>query len=203
MKMNITVDLSELFKQAQEDAIETAEVEGDYDCGSYIAGFEEVTLKDAVQERIIQQCSSDIDRSALNSAIKKLCLKDVDLDKRFDSIAKENISSSVDKKVNEWVYTGVIDVGEKQYLVNDLIKSNLKEAIGRINSKYKVNSFEDAISKMVNEKVSKTVSNYESMIKKEVDMVAKSIIQEKVSETLTATFAHMMQFNTDNILTKN
>lgn len=199
--MNITVDLSELFVAAQNDAMEDAEI--DHDHGqSWVRDFGEITLKDAVQDKIIQQCTADVDRSAMLQAVNRLSLNEVNLDKRFDSIVKQNIESSIAKKVNEWVYTGIVDSGDKEYLVSDLIKTNLKKSIDDINNKYSVNSFESMLTKMINEKVSTVVSNYESMIKEEVDMAAKSIIQEKVSETLTSTFAHMMQFNESNLLTK-
>ena len=198
MKMNIEIDVSELFVKAQQDAIEDAEIKGDDYGGSYIEDFPETTLKDAVKDEIISQCVAQIENKTVSSAINRLALNPSRLDAKFDAIAKQNISQSIDKKVNEWIDVGVVVDGEKAINVLDVISKKTNTAIGNINSRYSETSLEQSLNKMTQEKVDELLANYDAQIKKQVDLSAQSIIQAKVAETLTETFVSLMK-NPNNI----
>ncbi len=193
MQMLIPIDLSELFESVQTEAIESADIDGDYESGNYISGFDEITLKDSVINSIVSQCSHSVDRSAISQAVMRLSLDPGSLSRKFDSIAKQNISESIDRKVEEWVAKSDVSVEDDILSADEYINKQVQSAVEGLNKNYGTSSFSQSINKMVEVRVSEILKGYETQIKKDVDLVAQSIIQQKVSETLTETFVNLMK----------
>ena len=121
--------------------------------------------------------------------------------KAFDKMAKDNIREALRSKVDQWIETGIIESGSREITFSEHVENEVGIAVNNINNKYSKNNFEGTITALVDQKVNEVILGYEHQIKQEVDAVASSIIQQKVSETLTTTFTNLMKAN--NNLTIN
>lgn len=201
MKMNIQLDLSELFLESQEHALQSASISGD-EFGGYISDAEEFTLKDSVHDAIVRQAVSQVEMTVIQREMKSNNFSPEKLRSKFESMAKQNMTQAIESKIADWfdsdivlndAHNAIMTDEPETISVNDLIERVFNRAIDDLNSRHSQKSLEATITKICDDKVGRVLSKYEKQIQDRVEATASALIQKQVQETLTSTFTMLMK----------
>lgn len=197
MKLNITVDVQEIFDEQNEQAFRDGEQSYEGSCGG-----EGYSLKETIKNEIIK---------GLKSSISSDCLKSVEVKSKsaIESVisesvnkAKETIESRALEFTNEWLDKKTV-ISDKwgdpvnELTISELIKQSFDSLLERkVTRDGKFSDGYGSDMKLINyltgEKVKQEVESRLGDFKRDIDKQIKAYIESGIKESVASKFAEMV-----------
>lgn len=177
MKMNITVDVDELFG----DALENEESFSD-------------TFRDEIIRGIVNKYTNDIDRSVIAEAEAKIKEFDVKVSEKIEEVIDKKIENIMDdflhRKIN--LYDRYGDIQREGVVIIDLIKEKMdKFLIEEVNDEGKVGGYgkkipriDYIVKKNINYEMERRIKDAATEVKNKLESYMKDELQKNIGEKM-------------------